>query len=161
VDISRGDMLVLAQDQVPQSNHLKAHLVWMTEKAMRPGAEYLFKFASKLVSGQMETIEYRVDVNTQEHSQVEQLQLNDIALVNVLLTQPVVADSYKQNLATGAFIVIDRLTNITVGAGMVVEQLQAAQLTPTQYSQFEVELNALVRKHFPHWGAVDLQQLLK
>ena len=161
VDISRGDMLVLARDQVPQSNHLKAHLVWMTEKAMRPGTEYLFKFASKLVSGQMETIEYRVDVNTQEHSQVEQLQLNDIALVNVLLTQPVVADSYQQNRATGAFIVIDRLTNITVGAGMVVEQLQAAQLTPTQYSQFELELNALIRKHFPHWGAADLQQLLK
>lgn len=161
VDISRGDMLVLAKDQVLQSNHLKAHLVWMTEKTMQPGTEYLFKFASKLVSGQIEAIEYRIDVNTQEHSNVPQLQLNDIAVVDVLLTQPVVADTYTQNRATGAFIVIDRLTNITVGAGMVVEQLESASVTPHQYSEFELELNALVRKHFPHWGAIDLKQLHK
>ncbi|ACE82740.1 sulfate adenylyltransferase subunit CysN [Cellvibrio japonicus] len=161
VDISRGDMLVLARDQVPQSNHVRAHLVWMTEKFMQPGSEYLFKFASKLVSGQIESIGYRVDVNTQEHSQVTHLQLNDIALVDVLLTQSVVADKYQQNRATGAFIVVDRLTNITVGAGMVVEQLQAEQTTPVNYSEFELELNALVRKHFPHWGAADLRKLLK
>ena len=161
VDISRGDMLVLASDQVTQSNHLKAHMVWMTEKVMQPGSEYLFKFASKLVSGQIEAIEYRIDVNTQEHSNVPQLQLNDIAVVDVLLTQPVVADTYKQNRATGAFIVIDRLTNITVGAGMVIEQLQSVAAAQHQYTEFELELNALVRKHFPHWGAADLKQLLK
>lgn len=161
VDISRGDMLVLEKDTVPQSNHVKAHMVWMTEKTLQPGTEYLFKFASKLVSGQIEAIEYRIDVNTQEHSNVAQLQLNDIAVVDVLLTQPVVADSYKTNRATGAFIVIDRLTNITVGAGMVVEQLQNKSIAMTQYSDFEIELNALIRKHFPHWGAADLKQLLK
>lgn len=161
VDVSRGDTLVLAQDEVPQSNHLKAHLVWMTEKTMQPGTEYLFKFASKLVSGQVEAIEYRIDVNTQEHSNVPQLQLNDIAVVDVLLTQSVVADTYAQNRATGAFIAIDRLTNITVGAGMVIEKLQSATVASHQYSEFELELNALVRKHFPHWGAVDLKQLLK
>jgi sulfate adenylyltransferase subunit 1 len=161
VDVSRGDMLVLAKDVVAQSNHLKAHVVWMAEKVMQVGTDYLFKFASKVVSGQVEAIEYRIDVNTQEHSHIAQLQLNDIAVVDVLLTQPVVADKYKNNRATGAFIVIDRLTNITVGAGMVVEQLQHKTASATNYSEFEVELNALIRKHFPHWGATDLKQLLK
>jgi sulfate adenylyltransferase subunit 1 len=92
---------------------------------------------------------------------VPQLQLNDIAVVDVLLTQPVVADVYTRNRATGAFIVIDRLTNITVGAGMVVEQLQEKTSAVHPYSEFEVELNALIRKHFPHWDAKDIKQLLK
>jgi len=78
-----------------------------------------------------------------------------------LLTQPVVADAYKQNRATGAFIVIDRLTNLTVGAGMVIDQLASKAIAQTNYSEFELELNALIRKHFPHWGAADLGRLLK
>ena len=160
IDISRGDVIVLAKDEVPLSNHVKAHVVWMTEKALQLNSEYLFKFASKTVSGQIETIDYRIDVNTQEHTQVDQLQLNDIAVVDVLLTQSVVADTYKANRATGAFIVIDRLTNITVGAGMVNQRLDDKSLnSQTNFSDFEIELNALVRKHLPHWGAVDLRRL--
>ncbi len=161
VDVSRGDVLVLAKDNVPQSNHLHAHLVWMTEKALVPGTEYWFKFASKLVTGEIEAISCRIDVNTQEQTSVSQLQLNDIAIVDLLLTQPVVADAYKQNRATGAFIVIDRLTNLTVGAGMVIDQLASKAIAQTNYSEFELELNALIRKHFPHWGAADLGRLLK
>lgn len=160
VDVSRGDMLVLAKDLVPQSNHLKAHIVWMAEKTAQANSEYLFKFASKIVSGVIESIDYRIDVNTQEHSRIEQLQLNDIAVVDLVLTQPVVADKYSNNRATGAFIVIDRLTNITVGAGMVVEQLTATAQATESYSEFEIELNALIRKHFPHWGAADLKSLI-
>lgn len=160
VDVSRGDMLVLAKDLVPQSNHLKAHIVWMAEKTAQANSEYLFKFASKIVSGVIESIDYRIDVNTQEHSRIEQLQLNDIAVVDLVLTQPVVADKYSNNRATGAFIVIDRLTNITVGAGMVVEQLTATAQAAESYSEFEIELNALIRKHFPHWGAADLKSLI-
>ncbi len=160
VDVSRGDMLVLAKDLVPQSNHLKAHIVWMAEKTAQANSEYLFKFASKIVSGVIESIDYRIDVNTQEHSHIEQLQLNDIAVVDLVLTQPVVADKYSNNRATGAFIVIDRLTNITVGAGMVVEQLTATAQATESYSEFEIELNALIRKHFPHWGAADLKSLI-
>jgi sulfate adenylyltransferase subunit 1 len=161
VDVSRGDMLVLAKDDVPQSNHLKAHIVWMAEKTAQAKSEFLFKFASKVVSGAIESIGYRIDVNTQEHSIVSQLQLNDIAVVDVLLTQPVVADRYKNNRATGAFIVIDRLTNITVGAGMVIEQLETKVANAANYSGFELELNALIRKHFPHWNVTDLNSLLK
>ncbi len=161
IDISRGDMIALADDVVPQTNHLQAHIVWMTEKVLNPHTDYLFKFASKVVNGQVDTIHYRVDVNTQEHIQVEQLQLNDIAVVDVLLNQPVILDEYKHNRATGAFILIDRITNITVGAGMVLSRLdQKAVVASTDFSAFELELNALVRKHFPHWGAIDLKQVV-
>lgn len=158
IDVSRGDMLVLARDQVPLTNHLKAHLVWMTEKACKPGGEYLFKFASKQVSGKLETVDYRVDVNTQAHSSADALQLNDIAVVDVSLNQSVVVDQYSANRATGAFIVIDRLTNITVGAGMVIDRLESQLQAATDYSEFELELNALVRKHFPHWQALDISK---
>src|SRR5690606_38313952 len=118
-------MVVLAKDDVPETNHLKAYVVWMNEKTCRTHTEDLFKFASKVVSGSIEKIDYRVDVNTQEHTHVDSLQLNDIAVVEVGLNQSVVVDPYRANRSTGAFIVIDRLTNLTVGAGMVIERLEA------------------------------------
>jgi len=158
VDISRGDMLVHVNDDVAQSSRLKTHLVWMTEKPCQSGTEYLFKFASKVVSGQVSTIDYRVDVNTQEHSVVDKLQLNDIAVVDVALNQKVVADRYVDNRATGAFIVIDRLTNITVGGGMVIDLLEDEATATQNYSAYELELNAFVRKHYPHWGALDIRK---
>jgi sulfate adenylyltransferase subunit 1 len=162
IDVSRGDMLVLANDTVPLTNHLQAHVVWMAEKSLQPNADYLFKFASKVINGKVESIHYRIDVNTQEQMAVSQLQLNDIAVVDVILNQPVVVDAYKLNRATGAFIIIDRITNITVGAGMVMSRLDEKMNTAqTNFSEFELELNELVRKHFPHWGALDLKQLLK
>jgi sulfate adenylyltransferase subunit 1 len=161
IDISRGDMIVLAKDDVPQTNHLKAHVVWMTEKSCRTHTEYLFKFASKVVSGSIDKIDYRIDVNTQEHTQVDALQLNDIAVVDVSLNQPVIIDQYPVNRATGAFIVIDRLTNLTVGAGMVIDRLESTATTASTFSEFELELNALIRKHFPHWEAADLSKLMR
>ncbi|WP_339668997.1 sulfate adenylyltransferase subunit CysN [Dasania marina] len=163
IDVSRGDVLVKADDNLQTSNCFKTHLVWMAEAAMQPGKEYLFKFASKVTAGVIDHVDYKIDVNTQAHEPVETLQLNDIAVVDVQLSQAVVAEKYHKNRATGAFIVIDRLSNITVGAGMVEQVLaqKGKALAGTNFSAFEVELNALVRKHFPHWDAKDLSQLLK
>lgn len=159
IDISRGDVLIKAEDELPLTQRLSAHLVWMTEKAGAPGNEYLFKFASKLVSGRLDGIDHRVDVNTQEKLAADALQLNDIAVVDVALNQPVVVDAYQHNRATGAFIVIDRLTNITVGAGMVIDRLENRTAVTKDYGEFERELNSLIRKHFPHWGALDISKL--
>ena len=163
IDISRGDVLVKASDELSTSNHLKAHLVWMSELDMSPDKEYLFKFGSKISSGSVAAVDYKIDVNTQAHNSADRLELNDIAVVNVALSQPVMTDNYAGNRATGAFIVIDRLTNITVGAGMVKTVLEQAGDTSskTNFSAFELEFNALVRKHFPHWDAKDLSSLLK
>lgn len=160
IDISRGDMLVHADSDVQMSNRFKAHLVWMSETNMAPGKEYLFKFATKVTPGSVAAIDYRVDVNTFEHSSIEKMELNDIAVVELALDQQVVAESYQVNRGTGAFIVIDRLTNITVAAGMVIDVLEESSETKSDFSAFEVELNALVRKHFPHWDAKDISKLL-
>ncbi|MDN3639995.1 sulfate adenylyltransferase subunit CysN [Simiduia curdlanivorans] len=157
IDISRGDMLVKASDKVIASNALEAYLVWMSESPLDRSKEYLFKFASKTTSGHVNTIEHKVDVNTQQPQAADQLALNDIALVNLELSQHVVVDPYANNRATGSFIVIDRLTNVTVGAGMVTSvKEQSGSQVPAQYSEFEKELNALVRKHFPHWNAKEI-----
>ena len=161
VDISRGDMIVKAGEEVSLTNHMKANVVWMSEDAMQLGKQFVFKFASKVSPGAFENIDYKIDVNTLEHSSVSSMQLNDIAVANIQLEQYVAVDAYTQNRATGAFIVIDRLTNITVGAGMVIEALEEATYTAGNFSDFEVELNALIRKHFPHWDAKDLTKLLK
>ncbi|MBU2985803.1 sulfate adenylyltransferase subunit CysN [Saccharophagus degradans] len=160
IDISRGDMLVHAASDVQMSNRFKAHLVWMSETNMAPGKEYLFKFATKVTPGSVAAIDYRVDVNTFEHSSIEKMELNDIAVVELALDQQVVAESYQVNRGTGAFIVIDRLTNITVAAGMVIDVLEESSEAKSDFSAFEVELNALVRKHFPHWDAKDISKLL-
>ena len=159
IDVSRGDMIVHADDQVKQTNHLKAHIVWMNEDPGYPGKEYLFKFASKLVPGSLEELDYQIDVNTQEEKPVDKLQLNDIAVADLTLSHPVVVDAYPNHRLTGSFIVIDRLTNLTVGAGMVIRGLKRTRTDPKHYSEFELELNALIRKHFPHWDAKDLSKL--
>lgn len=159
IDISRGDILVKADDSINAVQYIQAHLVWMSETAMQPGKVYDFKFASRQVSGQFSDIAHRIDVNTQEKSAADQLGLNDIALVRASLSQPVVVDAYESNRVTGAFIVIDRLTNATVAAGMIESALGEISTTKTQFSDFELELNALVRKHFPHWNALDISAL--
>ncbi|AFU97737.1 sulfate adenylyltransferase subunit CysN [Simiduia agarivorans] len=157
IDISRGDMIVKAADPVSDVNAINAHLVWMSESTLETSKEYLFKFAGKTVSGHVNAIEHRIDVNTQQTQASDALALNDIALVNIELSQRVVVDPYEQNRATGSFIVIDRLTNVTIGAGMVVSAAEReSRADNPAYSQFEIELNALVRKHFPHWGAKNI-----
>lgn len=156
IDISRGDNIVKAEASPEFTDRLQAHLVWMSEMPMKPGKQYFFKFASKTTPGFVSDIEFRVDVNTFEHSKEDTMQLNDIAVVDVELEQKVVIDPYQANRATGAFIIIDRLTNITVGGGMVTKALAAKQASASEYSEFELELNALIRKHFPHWEAKKL-----
>lgn len=119
IDISRGDMLVHADHQVLVSNRLTTNVVWMAEQRLQLGRQYVIKFATSKVSGSFAAVNYRVDVNTLEHRNAESLQLNEIASCQLNLTQTVPVDPYKANRQTGAFIVIDRLTNATVAAGMV------------------------------------------
>ena len=126
---------------------------------MHTGKQFLFKFASKTTAGTVAAIDYHVDVNTFEKVDASFMQLNDIAVVEIQLEQAVVADPYSANRATGAFIIIDRLTNGTVAAGMVSDVINASQVSETEFSAFELEFNALVRKHFPHWEAKDISLL--
>ncbi|QLF92378.1 sulfate adenylyltransferase subunit CysN [Pseudomonas sp. ABC1] len=120
IDVSRGDMLVHADNLPRISDSFEASLVWMAEEPMLPGKKYDIKRATSYVPGSFASIDYKVDVNTLEHGAASSLQLNEIARVKVSLDAPVALDGYAQNRTTGAFIVIDRLTNGTVGAGMIV-----------------------------------------
>ncbi|MES2604378.1 MAG: sulfate adenylyltransferase subunit CysN [Pseudomonadota bacterium] len=119
IDISRGDLLVHNDSQPASSDLLTATLVWMSDDAMVPGKQYDFKHASKTLNGYIRTIHHKTDVNTLEKLPAASLALNEIALCDISFSQAISFDAYKRNRGTGAFIVIDRLTNVTVGAGMI------------------------------------------
>jgi bifunctional enzyme CysN/CysC len=122
IDVSRGDMLVHPGNVPRVDQTFDAMMVWMGEEALVPGKTYTIKHTSKLASGSVTTLRYRVDVNTLHRSAAPTLNLNEIGRCQVTLNQPICFDAYKRNRTTGAFIVIDRLTNRTVGAGMILDQ---------------------------------------
>jgi len=155
VDISRGDMIVHTQNMPRVSNSLKVMLVWMDEKPMDVSRTYDIKRATSVISGSFEHINYKVDVNTYERTVVDKLELNDIASCKMLLTRPIAADSYKENKETGSFIVVDRITNNTVGAGMIVgvskREEDKSLKVHKEYTDAEKALNVYIRENFPEW----------
>ena len=122
IDISRGDLLVHADNVPPVTDSFEAMLVWMAEEPMLPGKKYDIKRATSYVPGSIASIVNKVDVNTLEEGPASALQLNEIGKVKIALDAPIALDGYDSNRTTGAFIIIDRLTNGTVGAGMIVAQ---------------------------------------
>ena len=161
IDISRGDVVVPANSTAKISNRLQAKLVWMHEAPLVLGKEYNVKLATKKTTAKVVAIDHTIDVNTLAHGQADSLQLNEIAIVTIEIDEQVLADVYVANRETGSFILIDRLSNLTVAAGMIEQVLDSAdaQQAPSNFSAFEVEFNALVRKHFPHWQAIDISKL--
>ena len=120
IDVSRGDVLA-APDALPfVADRFDAMLVWMSETPLLPGREYLVKQGARQTLGTVAALRYRVDVDTLRHEPAGQLGLNEIGRGELKLTEPVVFDSYQENRALGSLIVIDRLSNVTVGAGMAL-----------------------------------------
>ncbi|MEM7474272.1 MAG: sulfate adenylyltransferase subunit CysN [Planctomycetota bacterium] len=119
IDCSRGDMIVRPGNVPKQSNAIDAMVVWMSPDAMVPGKTYLFKQTTQTTSGQIDSLRYRVDVNTMHRSPAPDLQLNEIGRCRITLSQPLYFDAYRRNRSTGAFIVVDRISNVTVAAGMI------------------------------------------
>ena len=155
IDISRGDLLVDAQETLAAVQGASVDVVWMAEQPLTAGQSYDIKIAGKKIRARVDGIQFQVDINNLTHRDVSELPLNGIGLVDLTFDEPLVLDPYQQNPVTGGLIFIDRLTNVTVGAGMVREP-NAQATVASEFSAFELELNALVRKHFPHWGARDL-----
>ena len=120
IDISRGDMLVHPNNLPYFSDRIDAQVVWMAEAPLQPNKQYLFKQACRKSTGVVSNIRFSIDVNSLERAEAEVLQLNEIGRCEIRLSRRIAFDSYKANRATGAFIIIDRLTNVTVGAGMIV-----------------------------------------
>ena len=120
IDISRGDLLVRPEDKPLQGSRCEAQIVWMTESALIPGKQYYFKLATRTVTGSVPLIHHRIDVNTLERHEARQLKLNEIGRCELAFNAPVAFDPYTLCKTTGSFIVVDRLSNATVGAGMIV-----------------------------------------
>ncbi|WLI76203.1 sulfate adenylyltransferase subunit CysN [Kosakonia sp. H02] len=156
IDISRGDLILDAQETLPSVQSASLDVVWMAEQPLQAGQSFDIKVAGKKTRARIDNIQYQVDINNLTQRQVEKLPLNGIGLVDVTFDEPLTLDAYQQNPVTGGMIFIDRLSNVTVGAGMVREVHSESQAAPSEFSAFELELNQLIRKHFPHWGARDL-----
>ncbi len=125
IDISRGDMIVRPDNLPDVSDQFDATLVWMSEESMTPGKEYWIKHCSKLTAGRINTLRYLIDVNTLHRSPAPTLGLNEIGRCQVQLNEPIALDGYRRNKGTGAFIVVDRVSNVTVAAGMILDRKAA------------------------------------
>jgi bifunctional enzyme CysN/CysC len=127
IDCSRGDVIAAADDPPESSDQFETTLIWMSEEHALPGRPYLLKIGAKTVLATITEIKYKVNVNTLEHLAAKVLELNEIAVCNVSLDQPVAFDPYDANPDMGGFILIDRASNATVGAGLIHFALRRAQ----------------------------------
>ncbi|WP_372807019.1 sulfate adenylyltransferase subunit CysN [Pontiella sp.] len=131
IDVSRGNMLVPVNNLPHIGNEFEAMVVWMHEGAARAGKSYLIKHTSSMVPGVLSSIRYKVDVNSMKRDKnaedaaesIRSLELNEIGRCHITLHRPIAFDAYEKNRTTGAFIIVDRLTNVTVGAGMIVDRV--------------------------------------
>jgi bifunctional enzyme CysN/CysC len=119
LDIGRGDVLVSPKARPEVSDQFAAHVIWMSDEPLVPGRSYLSRIGTKSTPITITAIKYKIDVNTRKHLAGTTLELNDIAVCNLSTGFPVAFDPYDQNRRTGAFIIIDRFTNHTVGAGTI------------------------------------------
>lgn len=126
IDVSRGDIFVPPDHRCEVADQFAAHVVWMAEEPLYPGRPYLLKIGTRTVTAQVTEIKHRIDVNTFDHLAAKELGLNEVGFCNLSLSEDIAFDPYEANRETGSFILIDRLTNATVGAGMVWFALRRA-----------------------------------
>lgn len=126
IDISRGDVIAAADAPAPVANQFEATVVWMDDEPLPPGRAYLLKLGARTVGASVTDIKHRVNVNTLEHTAAKRLELNEIGVCNLSLDQAIPFEPYAENRQLGGFILIDRLSNRTVGAGMINFALRRA-----------------------------------
>ncbi|CAI8759669.1 Sulfate adenylyltransferase subunit 1 / Adenylyl-sulfate kinase [Pseudomonas sp. IT-P258] len=149
IDISRGDVIALADAPPAVADQFEATLVWMDEQPLLPGRPYLMKIGYRTVGMSCANLKHRVDVNSLEHLAAKTLELNGIGVCNLHLDRPIAFDAYADNRDTGGFIVIDRLSNRTVGAGMLHFALRRAQNVHWQAIDVNREAHAALKGQSP------------
>ncbi len=127
IDISRGDVICGGQAPAEQTDQFAAHLLWMHDEALFPGRQYLLKTANRIVPATVTDLKHKINVNTLDHQSGKTLELNEVGVCNIHTSQPIAFDPYNANRKTGSFILIDRRTNTTIGAGMIDFSLRRAQ----------------------------------
>ncbi|MHB8723474.1 MAG: sulfate adenylyltransferase subunit CysN [Steroidobacteraceae bacterium] len=141
IDVSRGDVLAAAAAPPAVANQFEATIIWMHDEPLLQGRAYLLKVGTKTVTATVAPIKYRVNVNTLEHLAAKKLELNDIGVCGLELNSPIAFEPYRDSRVLGGFILIDRLTNNTVGAGLLHFALRRAQNV--------------------HWQALDVNKLAR
>jgi bifunctional enzyme CysN/CysC len=132
LDIGRGSILVSAEERPEVSDQFAANIIWMSDESLFPGRSYVARIGTKTTPITITEIKHKVDVNTRKHLAARTLEMNDIGVCNLSTLVPVAFDPYDQNKSTGAFIIIDRYTNHTVGAGMIAFGLRRGHNIPWQ-----------------------------
>ncbi|HSI50747.1 MAG TPA: sulfate adenylyltransferase subunit CysN [Ideonella sp.] len=149
IDISRGDVISTAESPAEVADQFEATIVWMTDEPMLPGRPYLLKIGTQLVTATVTEPKYKVNVNTMEHLAAKQLEVNEIGVVNLALDRPIAFDAYTHNRDTGGFILINRLTNNTVGAGMLHFALRRSHNIHMQAVDVNKEVRAVAKGQKP------------
>ena len=126
IDIARGDVLALPHSRPEVADQFTAHIIWMSAEPMLPGRSYFMKIGTRTTPASITDLKHRIDVNSQEKLAAKTLGLNEIGFCNLATTLPVAFDPYAENRDTGGFILIDRRTNETAGAGMIAHGLRRA-----------------------------------
>ncbi|THF56616.1 sulfate adenylyltransferase subunit CysN [Ollibium composti] len=127
IEVSRGNMLVAAAARPQVADQFAANIVWFDEQALLPGRSYILRTATDQASATVSELKHRLNVNDFAHEAAKSLAMNEVGVVSIATRAPVVFDPFAQNRATGAFILVDRITNATVGAGMILHPLRRAE----------------------------------
>ena len=149
VDISRGDVLAAPGARPNVSDQFAAHLLWMADEELLPGRQYLLKIGAASVPATVSGLKHKIDVNTLDSHAAKTLALNEVGYANFSLSQPLAFDAYRDNRDTGGFILIDRFTNATVGAGMIDFSLMRATNVHWQALDVNKETRAAMKGQKP------------
>ena len=149
VDVSRGDVIAAAGDPPEVADQFAAHLLWMDDAALLPGRPYWLKLGTRTVGASVSEIKHRLDVNTQEHLAAKRLALNEVGYCNLALDEPIVFAPYARERELGAFILIDRQSNATVGAGTLDFALRRAGNVHWQHLDVDNAARARIKGQTP------------
>jgi len=149
IDCSRGDVIAAADAPPAVADQFEADIVWMSDEPLRPGHQYMFKLGTRTVAASIAKPKHRVNVNTLEHIAAKTLELNEIGVCTVTLDRPIAFDPYRENRDMGGFIVIDRLSNNTVAAGMLHFALRRSQNVHWQAVEVDKDARAALASHRP------------
>jgi len=149
IDLSRGDVLTKSPHNITPANHFASHIIWMAEQKLIKGRPVIVKFCADETSGQITEIKHLIDINTMTKSPGDELSINEIGYCKIVLDRPTAFDSYNENKITGSFILIDKLSNETVGAGLVSHSLDRSQNIRWHGMTVQKEERALKNEHKP------------
>ncbi len=154
IDICRGDMFIKEDSSITISDELEVMIVWMSETPLDLDKQYIIKRATTSLTGRFTSINYKINADTFKQYTTDKVGLNEIIKATLKLDEKIAADTYKENRLTGSFVIIDKYTNDTLGAGMITsskKEKKSSFKIDKEHSQKDKELNAFIRKHYPDW----------